>query len=264
MVTSNRTKDTEGSETEDYHIRFEDLEYSQHEEPGSSTMVTSEPIEQRVSVGHKNHVHDSKKMYCMIRLEDELFGLWRSQIEERLYPAAGESIRTLRMCCYEADIDANVRALRGNKALLKALCIELKLQSARVHSKESNRYKWANAEVCINILEIIYEIVKSPSNDEYLIKNNIMLLAANCAYLFSGYMTMPEVIVPRTTGIVLAALRILDVLTTRQIRNLPAKKFKPILVCLKLHPTVKSRDVDGCSTLLSKIENKLSTQGQEL
>merc|ERR1719357_1608325 len=163
----------------------------------------------------------------------------------------------MRMCCYETDIDANVRALRGNKALLKALCIELKLQTARVHRQESNMYKWANAEVCINILETMHEIVKCPSNDGFLIDNNILLLAANCAHFFSGYMNMPEQQVPRTAGIVLAALRILDVLTIRQGRDLPAKESKVILEFLKLHPTDKRRDVDGCMPLLLKLVNKL-------
>jgi len=175
-VTRNRTKDTESSDTEDYQRRFEDLDDSQCDESVSTAMVSlcSKPIEQRVSVGHKNLVRDPKKMNCMIRLGDNLLGIWSSQIEQRIYPAAGETIRTLRMCCHESDIDANVRAVRGNKALLNALCIELEKQSARVPSEESNMYKWANAEVCINILEIVHEVIKSPSNDEFVIEKNIM------------------------------------------------------------------------------------------
>jgi hypothetical protein len=201
----------------------------------------------------------------MIRLGDELFDLWRSQIEQRVYPATGEAIRTLRMCCYEADINENVKALRRNKAMLNALRIELELQSARVHNEKSNLYTWAwaNAEVCINILEIYFEIVKSPSNDEFFIQKDFPQLLANCAYFFSGYMNIPGLLLPRTTGIILAALRILDVLTARKGLNLPVKKHMALLEFLKLHPIDMTRDVDGCRTLQLKLMNKLRTLSEQ-
>jgi len=257
--------EAKGSDTDDLRKRFEELDYFQCDEPVSLTMdsLHCKPLKPRVSINHKNSVLGPKRMNCMIRLGDELFELWRSHIEQRVYPAAGEAIRTLRMCCYEADIDENVKALRRNKALLNALCIELELQSARVRKEKSNRHTWANAEVCINILEIYWEIVKSPSNDEFFIKRDILQLVANCAYFFSGYMNIPEVPVPRTTGIVLAALRILDVLTDRQGLNLPAKKSKAILDFLKLHPIDMRKDVDDCRTLQLKLMNKLRILGEQ-
>jgi len=262
-VLRNITKDAEAEvfDTDDLRKRSEELDYFQCDEPVSLTMnsLHCEPIEPRVSIDHKNRVLGPKRMSCMIRLGDELFEIWRSQIEQRIYPAAGEAIRILRMCCYEADIDENVKALRRNKALLNALRIELELQSARVYNEKSNMYTWANAEVCINIIEIHGEIVKSPSNDKFLINKDILKLLANCAYFFSGYMNISEPIIPRTTGIVLAALRILDVLTARKDLNLPAKKSKAILELLKLHPIDMRRDVDGCRTLQLKLMNKLRT-----
>jgi len=263
MAPRNITKDAEaeGSDTDGLSKRVQELDYLQSDELLSLTMdsLHCEPIEPCVSIDHKNSVRGPKRMNCMIRLGDELFELWRSQIEQRVYPSAGEAIRTLRMCCYEADIQENVKALRRNKALLNALRIELELQSARAYNEKSNMYTWANAEVCINILEIYYEIVKSPSNDEFFIKKNILPLLANCAYFFSGFMNIPELLVPRTTGIVLAAFRILDFLTARQGLNLPAKKSKAILELLKLHPIDMKRDVDGCRTLQLKLLNKLNT-----
>lgn len=257
----NITEDPEGSDTDDLRKRFEDLDYFQCDEPVSLTTdsLRNEPIEPSVSIDHKNRMLGAKKMHCMIRLGDELFELWRTQIEQRVYPSAGEVIRTLRMCCYEADSDENVKAVRRNKALLNALRVELELQSAIVHNEKLNTYTWANAEVCINILEIYYETVKSPSTDELFIKKDFLLLIANCAYFFSGNMNVPELLVPRTTGIVLVALRILDVLTTRQGRSLPATKSKAILEVLKLHPIDMRRDVGGCRTLQVKLMNKLRT-----
>jgi len=70
-------------------------------------------------------------------------------------------------------------------------------------------------------------------------------------------MNNPKQPVPRTTGIVLAALQILDVLTTRKLRDLPAEKSKAILECLELHPTDKGRCVDDCRSLLFRVKEQI-------
>jgi len=206
-------------------------------------------------------VLDQGKLNCMLEIEPNLVQLWTEQIEQRIYPATGEAIRTLRMCCYEkANSDETVNAVRKQRMMLQALCKELKLQFNNENRDKLKRPSFANAEVCINILEIFYQIIKDPSNDKLLLDNDILQLAAKCTFVFSGFFLVPNEHVPQVTVIMQVALEILDIFTDRHGRDIPAEKCndaREYLVLLNNY-LVEGPDADGLGKLSTKIVSKLN------
>jgi len=229
-----------------------------------------EPIEPIVPVNQHPFavpILDQGKLNCMLKLEQNLVELWTGQIEQRMYPATGEAIRTLRMCCYEkANSDETVGIVRRQHMLLQALCKELKLQINFVNDDGLKRPTIANAEVCINILEIFYQIVKDPSNDKLLLDNDILQLAAKCTYVFSGFFLVPNEQVPKVTVIMQVALQLLDIFTSRHGRNLPVEKCHLALADVSEvnDHLVIGPVADGLRELSMKIQGKLHELGQSV
>jgi len=190
-----------------------------------------------------------QKMNCMITLGKNLLKRWTDQILKRQYPCACEAIRILRMCCYEAESNKNVENIRENGDLLAALCKELSIST--------------NPEVCLNSLEIFTEIVSQSSyTDDLLVKNKILEIAANSAYYHSGCLSLEKPVI-RSTSIVVAALRLLQVLTSRQDLHLPTGLCSQSLKILDKIRINKQSDKDKSSQLLKTIKDKLSILGGE-
>jgi len=265
LELANVTKDPDKVEADRAELRKKLLECNYNKGPTGRPInapvhpATPEPIEPILPYDknpYASPVPEPGKMNCMLKLEKKLLQLWTEQIEQRIYPATGETIRILRKCCYEnASTDETVNAVRSEQILLQALCEELKLQLEPGNDDKFKGPIFANAEVCINILEIFKLIVKDPSNDKLLIDKDIMQSLVKCTNVFSGFFLVPNEQVPKVTVIMQVALQILDIFTTRHGRDFDSEKWNLALTDLREFDI--GHDTHGLSTLLRKVMNKL-------